>query len=141
MFKVNNKNTRTTSMPIPTIPSHKVSFVVSLSSDYRNLFLYLLILLFYLFIISYSKVKSAFPGCNYFIFDRIRRKCTIFRNGNFSRFHPTIAVLLIYFCQNFRSSHQKCSIKKGVLKNFAKFTGKHLCQSLFLNKVVARVSF
>ena len=33
------------------------------------------------------------------------------------------------------SSHQRCSMKKGVLKNFAKFTGKHLCQSLFLNKV------
>ena len=26
--------------------------------------------------------------------------------------------------------------KKGVLRNFAKFTGKHLCQSLFFNKVV-----
>ena len=25
--------------------------------------------------------------------------------------------------------------KKGVLKNLIKFTGKHLCQSLFLNKV------
>ena len=25
--------------------------------------------------------------------------------------------------------------RKGVLKNFAKFTGKHLCQSPFLNKV------
>ena len=24
-------------------------------------------------------------------------------------------------------------IKKGVLKNFSKFTGKHLCQSLFFN--------
>ena len=34
-----------------------------------------------------------------------------------------------------RSSHQRCSIKKGVLRNFAKFTEKHLCQSLFLNKV------
>ena len=33
-----------------------------------------------------------------------------------------------------RSSHQRCSIKKGVLKNFAKFTEKHLCQSLFFNK-------
>ena len=28
-----------------------------------------------------------------------------------------------------------CSVRKGVLRNFAKFTGKHLCQSLFLNKV------
>ena len=34
-----------------------------------------------------------------------------------------------------RSSHQRCSIKIGVLKNFTKFTGKHLCQSLFFNKV------
>ena len=25
--------------------------------------------------------------------------------------------------------------KKGTLKNFVKFTGKHLCQSLFFNKV------
>ena len=30
---------------------------------------------------------------------------------------------------------QRCSVKKGVLRNFAKFTGKHLCQSLFFNKV------
>ena len=28
-----------------------------------------------------------------------------------------------------------CSLRKGVLRNFAKFTGKSLCQSLFLNKV------
>ena len=33
------------------------------------------------------------------------------------------------------SSHQRCSVKKGVLENFAKFTGKHQCQSLFFNKV------
>ena len=34
-----------------------------------------------------------------------------------------------------RSSHQRCSVKKGVLRNFTKFTGKHLCQSLFFSKV------
>ena len=32
---------------------------------------------------------------------------------------------------------QRCSMKKGVLKNFTKFTGKDLCQSLFFNKVAA----
>ena len=32
--------------------------------------------------------------------------------------------------------HQRCSIKKGVLKNFAKFTGKHLCQRLFLKPFI-----
>ena len=30
---------------------------------------------------------------------------------------------------------QRCSVKKSVLRNFAKFTGMHLCQSLFFNKV------
>ena len=34
-----------------------------------------------------------------------------------------------------RSSHQRCYIKEGVLRNYIKFAGKHLCQSLFLNKV------
>ena len=32
-----------------------------------------------------------------------------------------------------RSSHQKCSVKWGVLKNLAKFTGKHKCQNLFFD--------
>ena len=30
-----------------------------------------------------------------------------------------------------RSSHRRCSIKKGVLKNFANITGKHLCSISF----------
>ena len=34
-----------------------------------------------------------------------------------------------------RSSHQRCFVKKGVLRNVTKFTGKHLCQSHFFNKV------
>ena len=34
----------------------------------------------------------------------------------------------------YRSSRRRCSVKKGVLKNFTKYTGKHLCQSLFFNK-------
>ena len=34
-----------------------------------------------------------------------------------------------------RSSHRRCSTKKGVLKNFTKFTGKYLSNSLFFNKI------
>ena len=34
-----------------------------------------------------------------------------------------------------RSSRLEVFCRKDVLRNFAKFTGKHLCQSLFLNKV------
>ena len=40
-----------------------------------------------------------------------------------------------YFSIEDRSSHQRCSMKKGDLKNFAKFTGKQLCQRFFFNKV------
>ena len=36
---------------------------------------------------------------------------------------------------NFRSGHLRCSVRKSVLRNFAKFTGKRLCLSLYLNKV------
>ena len=36
-----------------------------------------------------------------------------------------------------RSSQQRCPVRKCVLKNFAKLTGKHLRQSLFFNKVAS----
>ena len=32
----------------------------------------------------------------------------------------------------YRTSHRRCSINIGALKNFSKFTGKHLCWSLLL---------
>ena len=35
----------------------------------------------------------------------------------------------------FRNSHWTCSVRKGVLRNFAKFTEKHLCEGLIFNKV------
>ena len=47
--------------------------------------------------------------------------------GNDSKFKILTATI--------RSSHQRCSMKKGVLRNFAKFTGKHLCQSLIFNDI------
>ena len=34
-----------------------------------------------------------------------------------------------------RGNHQRCSARKGVLRNLSKFIGKHLCQVLFYNKV------
>ena len=42
-------------------------------------------------------------------------------------------VLLMFY------SHWKCSLKKAVLYTFAKFTGKHLCQSTIFNKVTGRL--
>ena len=37
--------------------------------------------------------------------------------------------------RKYKSSRIEVFCKKGVLRNFAKFTGKNLCQGLFLNKV------
>ena len=34
-----------------------------------------------------------------------------------------------------RSSRPEVFCEKGVLRNFSKFTGKQLCQSLFFNRV------
>ena len=36
-----------------------------------------------------------------------------------------------------RSSRSKVFCKKDILENFAKFTDKHLCKSLFFNKVAS----
>ena len=49
---------------------------------------------------------------------------------NFFLYKKSTKINLLY-----RSSHQRCSLKKVFLKNFTKFTGKHLCWSLFFNKV------
>ena len=36
-----------------------------------------------------------------------------------------------------RSSRREVFFEKGVLRNFGKFTGEYLCQSLFFNKVAS----
>ena len=33
---------------------------------------------------------------------------------------------------------ERCSVKKGVLRNFAKFVGKHQSQTLFFNTVAGQ---
>ena len=43
---------------------------------------------------------------------------------------PVAILLVLYLVVVLR-----CSVKKGVLRNLTKFTGKHLCQCLFFNKV------
>ena len=51
------------------------------------------------------------------------------------KFLSTYNISLVRWEINFGSRQQRCSVKRGVLKNFAKFTENHLCQSLFFNKV------
>ena len=40
--------------------------------------------------------------------------------------------------KNTRSKHQRCSMIKVVLINFTKFTGKHLCERFFFNKLAGQ---
>ena len=42
---------------------------------------------------------------------------------------------ILYNCIITEAATRGVLYKKGVLRNFTKFTGKHLCQSLFFNKV------
>ena len=53
----------------------------------------------------------------------------------------TLSVLLNFFMNSAsRSSRPEVFCKKDVLRNFTKFTAKHLCQSLFFNKVAGHVT-
>ena len=45
------------------------------------------------------------------------------------------SIVLIGAFRADKSSHRRWSVRKCVRRNFAKFTGKHLYQSLFFNKV------
>ena len=49
-------------------------------------------------------------------------------------FFETLSRKIKLYMKTDRSSH-RCSVKKGAFRNFAKFTGKHLCQSFFYTKV------
>ena len=53
----------------------------------------------------------------------------------FSRFLWHNINQIKFICKHVKSSHQRRSLKKSVLRNFTKFTGKHLCQSLSFKKV------
>ena len=50
-------------------------------------------------------------------------------------FYLVIYLTRIVVQITYRSSRLGVFCAKIVLKNFAKFTGKHMCQSLFFNKV------
>ena len=41
------------------------------------------------------------------------------------------------YITRYRDNCSRVICRKGVLKDFAKFTGKHLCQTLFFNKEAA----
>ena len=71
---------------------------------------------------------------------KLLRFLTVIFNGVFQKFISTdrqifnisnkVTSMIIY-----RSSHRRCSVGKGFLRNCAKVTGKYLKQSLYFNKV------
>ena len=50
-------------------------------------------------------------------------------------FQPLTIVTKLYILDICGSSRPKVFCQKGVFRNFAKFTGKHLCQTFYFNKV------
>ena len=62
---------------------------------------------------------------SYKMFTRIEQFICTFLFLNIGRFQWLISEAVV----------RRCSVKKGVRRNFTKFTGKHLCQRLFFNKV------
>ena len=63
--------------------------------------------------------------------------CEIFKNSFFYRTPPVAASapgLRMKGLRHFRSSLPEVFCKKGVLRNFAKFTGKHLWPATLLKK-------
>ena len=51
-----------------------------------------------------------------------------------------ISVLFFFVapCLEMPEAATRGVLKKGVLRNFGKFTGKHLCECLFFNKVAGQ---
>ena len=49
--------------------------------------------------------------------------------------HSNFLVANLRSLRGDRRSHRRCSVRNGILRKLAKFTGKHLCKSHFFNKV------
>ena len=53
--------------------------------------------------------------------------------------NPKFDIHLLCQLTKYRGSHLRCSIKIGALKNFANFTEKRFCRSLFCDNVAEKV--
>ena len=82
--------------------------------------------------------QKPWKTCKWVIFKNIAAKTKkwFLRNSLENLYWEIIFFTVIFsrFCKKFRSSHQRHSIKKDVLKNFVIFTGKHSCWNLLLIK-------
>ena len=78
---------------------------------------------------TYTLIFCRYENCQPPIFDGSDKLGHTLSVTPFSNKSKSVALKThFYIC---RSSRPKVFCKKGVLRNFTKFTGKHLCQSLF----------
>ena len=106
---------------------------------------------------SYVPVYHPYVTCMWFYHEPSKKACVM--NDFFCRSHikaksivrsdlvymrhlrattiRTAQLIQLILTKN-RSNQQRCSVKKGVLRNFVKFTGKHLCLSLFFIRVAGQ---
>ena len=80
------------------------------------------------------KTKSNYKIWN-FVFQFLKNMKWHFGYTDCLILNPLAHKSIIIFGSN-KCRHLRCSVKKVVLKNFAIFTGKHLCWSLFLIKFI-----
>ena len=91
-------------------------------------------------------ISSAASFCYYTIFDHMTNICWNIKQNNKKKFLSCSNVLVTIMgllqktistnsTAEIWSSYLRSSGKKCILRNFAKFTGKGLCQSLFFHKV------
>ena len=71
-----------------------------------------------------------------FIIRKRLQHCEVFKNTYFEKHMWAAASENQRLSDKFTSSRPEVFCKKSVLRNFAKFTVKHLCQTLLFNKVV-----
>ena len=86
--------------------------------------------------INYFKSRKLFSEIKPF---RRSHMMLSFLRFLFLRENKSLSLFVTVELAKCRSSHRRCSVRKGVLRNFAKFTGKHLCQSLYFNKVAGLI--
>ena len=66
---------------------------------------------------------------------KISRRCLQRNTFTYSKRLRRWKIVRLYYGINIREAAPEVFCKTGVIRNFAQFTGKHLCQSLFFNKV------
>ena len=80
------------------------------------------------FLIQFCKILYLFNNSHW----NFRKFCFYWNKLNKLGIYLFFFIIVSGQILHATSTHQRCSIKKSVLRNFTKFTGKHLRQGLFL---------